>query len=421
VPRGIALNLLASGLTILAAAALLGTATVVGDASVASPAIPAEEQSEAAIRDFYDAIDVALRTGDTTRLGKHVASDLVIHGQPPGISPDLIGLERHLATIRTTLPEWRLQVKPVFVTGDRAVAQIEETSQNPGDFLGLRFAPLAIWGQFDVFRIENDRIVELWRSPSSSIMTAPLKQISLGVPQSSSGRLSLERLSGPAGKDWKLGPFSAPRVIYVTAGTLAITIDLVSAPALYFGNQSLPAVPDEVAPGTKVTLKPGDAVSLPSDSLYTLHHNAAEHGVSAFAVAFDSFSYNGPLVPQGSPGDEHDTQPDAAFETVFESLPGDPAAELAPDAMIAIGRVTIPPGESITFHEAGGPTLLAIESGALVLQVEHHETSLEHLDKGSATSVMSGAPFSLHNLSNARATAMVLTILPSNGSPAPLP
>src|SRR5688500_12407806 len=159
--------------------------------------IPTEEQSEAVIRDFYDAIDVALRTGDTTRLGKHVAPDLVIHGQPPGISPDLIGLERYLSTIRTTLPEWRLQVKQVFVTGDGAVAHIEEISQNPGDFLGLRFAPPAFWGQFDVFRIENNRIVELWRTPSSSIVTAPLKQVSLGVSQSISGRFSLERLSGP--------------------------------------------------------------------------------------------------------------------------------------------------------------------------------------------------------------------------------
>ena len=76
--------------------------------------ISTEEPSEAVIRDFYGAIDVALRTGDTTRLGKHVAPDLVIHSQPPGISPDLIGLERYLSTIRTTLPRflaavaWRL-------------------------------------------------------------------------------------------------------------------------------------------------------------------------------------------------------------------------------------------------------------------------------------------------------------------------
>jgi predicted SnoaL-like aldol condensation-catalyzing enzyme len=419
VPRGVALNLVASALTILAAVALLGTATVVGDASVADSAIPAEEQSEAVIHAFYDAIDAALRTGDTTRLGKHVAPDLVIYGQPPGISSDLSGLERHLTTIRSTHPEWRLRVEEIFVTGNRAVAHVAETNKNPGDFLGWRFAPSAMWGQFDVFRIENDRIVELWRTSSSSVTTAPLVQIPFGIPPSNSRAFSLERLAGPAGEDWELGPLSTPRVIYVTAGTLTITIDPISSPALFFDNQSLPALPDEVAPGTSVTLNSGDAVSLPSDSIYRLRHDDTEQDVAAFAVAFQSLSYNGPLVPQDSPSDEPDTEPGARFETILASPPDDPAAQLPADASIAFGRVTMPAGESIVVREAAGPTLLAIESGGLVLQAEHDTTSLERLETGSATLVTSGPPFSLHNLGSAPAAAMVVTILPSYSPPIP--
>jgi mannose-6-phosphate isomerase-like protein (cupin superfamily) len=190
---------------------------------------------------------------------------------------------------------------------------------------------------------------------------------------------------------------------------------------LYFGNESLPAVPDEMSPGTRVTLTPGDAVSIPSESLYTLHHDAADQDVSAFAVAFESLSYNGPHVPQDSPTDQHDSELSAEFKTILASSPGNPAAQFPPDAMIAFGRITVPPGESIVFQEASDPTLLAIESGTLVLQVEHAATSLEHLHKGTATFVMSGAPFSLHNIGNAPAAAMVVTIVPSNWSPAPPP
>src|SRR5262245_19423384 len=75
--RGLTLNLLASGLTILATIAFLG-ATAVGNGAPVD--VPAESGTRPVVRAFYDAINTGLRSGDPTALEAVVAPNFVMHG-----------------------------------------------------------------------------------------------------------------------------------------------------------------------------------------------------------------------------------------------------------------------------------------------------------------------------------------------------
>src|SRR5215207_7196750 len=68
-PRGVALNLLASALTILSAIALVGTASVVGGGSGVTLGL---RQTDELVRDFYRAVNEAIRTGDILALDRVV-------------------------------------------------------------------------------------------------------------------------------------------------------------------------------------------------------------------------------------------------------------------------------------------------------------------------------------------------------------
>jgi predicted ester cyclase len=136
-PRGVALNLLASALTFLAILALLGSASVVGDAAVLAPVTG---QHDEVIRDFYDAVNDALRSGNMATLDRVVGQTLVFSAPTSQITSNREGFERYLTSIHTNFRDFQLQVQDIVSDGDRAVAHVVGGSHEPGSFLGLTFA-----------------------------------------------------------------------------------------------------------------------------------------------------------------------------------------------------------------------------------------------------------------------------------------
>jgi predicted ester cyclase len=137
-PDGVALNLLASALSILTAIALLGAATVFADTSAT---VVAPERHEHVIHDFYRAVNEVLRSSDATALDRIVAPDLVFHPPSARIAPNRAGLERYLTGIHDTFPAFQIRVEDVVSDGDRAVARVAGGSETPGGFLGLCSCP----------------------------------------------------------------------------------------------------------------------------------------------------------------------------------------------------------------------------------------------------------------------------------------
>jgi predicted ester cyclase/mannose-6-phosphate isomerase-like protein (cupin superfamily) len=414
VPRGVALNLLASALTILTAIALLGTASAVGDASFLAPVA---RQDNEIILDFYNAVNEVLRSGDFAALDRVVAPDAVSNTPSPRIAPNRAGLEQYLADLHENFPDFQLQVEDIVGDGDRAVARVVGGSTEPSGFLGLSFAALPrVWGQFDVFHVENSRIIEVEISPLAPVVFEPAMRIHLGIkvdPQV----LSLEWLSAPSAHSGKWGPFFGSRVLYVDEGAISVEIDATSPPPLVYAERGGRAQPAGTTPGTTVTVTAGNAVFFPPGSRYTFRHDATEGEVVAFAVALPHSSYNGPLQPQTPSSNGGNAQETAGLRAVRTALVADPLPELFADATVSFGHALMAPGADITFSETEGYAFVAIESGTLVLQVEHDAPLLERVDLGAATMVMPGAPFSLHNLGNAPARVMVATVVSSNPLP----
>jgi hypothetical protein len=417
VPHGIALNLLASALTILAAIALLGSAAMVGDASVATPV---RGTSDGVVRDFYDAVNDILRTGDTAAFDQVIAADLVFHSPSPGITPNRMGLERHLAAIRADVPGFQLHVQDIIEDSRQAAARVVGTSIEPGGFLGLRFATTPIvWGELDVFRIEHNRVVEMRFGAPAPVLLESARQVRVDSLTSTQS-LSLERLTVPAGKTWELGPLFDRRVLYMDAGVMTIAIAPSSSPVLVFTNRGAGAEPDEVEPGTVVALSAGDVAYFPSDARYTFRRSGDDPDVVAFAIVLPRFSYNGPLQPHTRPGNEDGTAEKDGLRVVHTSLLEDVLPDALEAVTISFGRAVLPPGASVSFREADGPAreadgpaLIAIESGSLILQADHTTATIQRVNAGNAARVMPDAPVTISNLGDIPAAFIAVTILPN--------
>ncbi len=411
VPGGVALNLLASALTILAAIALLGAATVFRDASATAPG---SGRHERVIQDFYIAVNEALRSGDSAALDHIVAPDLVFHPPSSRIAPSRAGLDRYLTSIHDNFPAFQLEVKDIVSGGDQAVARVVGGSEKPGRFLGLTVAaPPTIWAQFDSFRIANHQIVEIRSDGPEPVLFDPTTEVRL-VFKTDPQALSFERLSASAGERREWGPFFSSRVLYVNEG--AITVDLIPTelPAVLYAKRDGQVQPTEVAPGTQVIVSAGDVMSFPLGSRYTFRHDTTDPSLTAFAVALPRFTYNGPLQPQEPPATEEDIQEQTDLGVVQTALGEEQVLDPVAGVTVAFGRALLPSGAYIAFHKADGYLFVVVETGALVLTNKHDVMALDRLDTDDPALVKPGEPFALHNLGDDVATAFMVTVLPRN-------
>jgi predicted ester cyclase len=416
VPRGVALNLLASALTILAAIALLGATAVFGDASAT---VPVSGRHERVIHDFYSAVNEVLWSGDSAALDRIVAPDLVFHPPSSRIASNRAGLDRYLTSIHDNFPAFQLQAEDIVSDGDRAVARVVEGSEKPGHFLGLILAaPPSTWGQFDSFRIGDHQIVEIWSDGPEPVLFEPATEVRLDL-QTNPQALSFERLSASTGQDREWGPFFGARVLYVDEGAITVDLSPTEPSPLLQARRTGQVQPTEVAPGMQIIVTAGDAMSFPLGSRYTFRHDTTDPGVAAFAVALPRFTYNGPLQPHEPPATEEDIQEQAGSGEVHTALGEEQVLDPLAGVTVAFGRALLPSGANIAFHEADGYLFVVVETGALVLTNEHDVMSLDRLDTAGPALVKPGEPFALHNLGDDVATAFMVTVLPRNTLAAP--
>ena len=424
VSRGVALNLLASALTILAAIALLGSATLVDSAPLAAPQ---EAKTTAVVRAFYDAVNEVLRNGDTAPLAK-IAPDLTVQGVPPGVSPDRNGLERYLLAIHVASPGVQLAIDDLTVADTRAIARVTPMTGSAMRFLGM---PLAAqppwWGSFDAIQTAEGRVTELWSGLEGTLLLEPLRQVHL-EPSSEPRQISMERLHGAAGKAWRLGTAWQPQILYVTAGSLTISADpaldpSLASPAAAPAADTTPGV-QQMSPGTTVTVLAGEALLLPPAIRYTVLPSAAPADVEALLVAFHSHGFVG--QPDLSP--DHPAYAAMAMDAVQveRRLLTVARTELRQENLsVSFGRLTLPPGASLALARAQGPLLLRVEAGTLGIDAlkgkesnpKDSETIALRLASGKATIVPQGALTTLYAAGDEPVTAFAITILPSHTVP----
>jgi quercetin dioxygenase-like cupin family protein len=174
---------------------------------------------------------------------------------------------------------------------------------------------------------------------------------------------------------------SGPELIYVEAGTLTVRLpgdadeaeemgDLVTRNATAASTSAqTPATPEDGQ--FEFTLNPGDSLRVPSDTPHDIRNRGEAMAVFLAAAitpqparaATPSWPPDGSVGP--IPGGIELQPLDVGYATGTVSLSG--------SARITLSRLTIPPGNELPRHQAGGPELVTVEAGKLAIAVEGGE------------------------------------------------
>lgn len=428
VPRAVALNLLASALTILATIVLLGAGMVVVEAPMTAPA---GSETGAVARAFYEAVNEVLRTGDTVAIDRVATADILLHSTSLDAHANLDELKHDLEAMHAVAPGTQLAIDELIIAGDHAFVHLALQSGAAGTFLGVAFdATAPFWSRVDTIRSADGRVAEVWGGMEPAPRLASLGSVRLDALPTSPQPMAFERFESAAGDEWTSESTHLSRVVYVDAGELTVAVDS-HAPAgtVTIGGRG-GSRERVIEPGTRAAVGAGDMLRLGSGSRYALHHNAEKAGLQAYAVSFPRERYVGPLTPDRaqSPEAEHPDRPSPPERRV---LVDSPSTELPRDPLVAdFGRIELPPGTRLLLAEPAGPVLLQVEAGSLEVETfqgtgnaeeracDGAWTEAKRLAAGNATLVPMGVSAALIAGSGEPLVAFAVAIMPDHTRPA---
>jgi hypothetical protein len=203
-------------------------------------------------------------------------------------------------------------------------------------------------------------------------------------------------------------------VLYVDEGTITVDLSPTELPPVLSTKRNAQVHRTPVAASAHVVVTAGEVMSFPVGSQYTFRHEATDSGVTAFTIALPGFHYIGPHQPQEPTATDGDGSIEESPDLggVQTALGGEQALDPLSGVTVAFGRVHLPSGANIAFHEADGSLFVVVEAGTRVLTHGHDGLSLDRLDTDGLGLVEPGEPFALHNLGDDAATVFVVTVLP---------
>lgn len=347
---------LTSALALATAVALIGMAGALSTApavSVPSSSRLANEATNIAlVREFYAAVNEALRTGDVTPPDRLVSAD---RGVPPllGDGRDRATVARRLVSIRTIYTGARVVVDDLLAQGDVVMARVRLERAARGAFLEIPVpVELAGWGPLEVFRIAAGRIVERWASREPPALLEPLLDTPLTIVAPTPAELSLVQLEVAPGASLPLDAKPSPRLLYLRRGRLAVEIDgpasLIRAP--WRDATTEPAVVTK----RSVRLEEGDLLVIPADTVAAVS-NAGETQALMLNLA---------VVPVQPPSPLGDSPQQIGLERVTMRHLGSVRLP-APVSTLAVGRATLAPGVAVPVAAEAGLRVLTAQTGTL--------------------------------------------------------
>lgn len=101
--------------------------------------------------------------GDEAALTATIASDIVDHSRPPGISPGIQGVKEQFDGFHAAFSGFRATVQDMIAEGDKVVTRKVFHGTHTGDFQGIaptgRDVEISV---IDIVRLENGKVVEHW-------------------------------------------------------------------------------------------------------------------------------------------------------------------------------------------------------------------------------------------------------------------
>ncbi len=383
-PRSIS-RLYAAGKTRQRTILLLGTVLFVllGGTALLFAAVaeaPATAQSdpgaenEAITRQFYAAVNDAVRTGDLSLLDHVAPSD---RDDIPGVTGSGCDLRCRISALHRLDPDVRLRVDDVFVDEDRVVARLSILGNDRPAYLGLPLrGALAPWSQVDFLRVADGQVAEVQTVGDLPTLVEPLARTALETAPPAPYRLGLVRLTlEPSAALTELSA-GGPVVLLVESGILVVHVDQASR--VQGAGQAGDPGHDEISAAGDIVLSPGERIAIGANTGYALRNTGNEAAVflSAAALAGDGGPTNRWL--RARPLDEilfDPGEPELVAQTssstpwplgVQSELLVDGVIKTRPaeSATLELTRLTLSPNAALPVHEIPEAELLVVETGS---------------------------------------------------------
>jgi hypothetical protein len=352
--------------TLLGVASLLftGLAMSIPDGGVeANDPLPAEQ----AVRRFYDAVNLQIRTGDPSELRDVLHPDFVDQHPLPGFAPGGEGLIEHVAALHTAAPDMEIAIESIVASGEDVFAAVSAQDSSTPDGPERTFEITSpIWSTMERFRVEDGRIIE--RSTANQNLIVIQERFDL--PLQLDADLQDEYLATHWGFDVlaskRFQTSGGPAALHVLSGELAISVisdasaSGMQVPVMYepASEDSNPVPADEV-----VRLPQGSTVTLPKGVAFEV--TTPDEPASALVVSREGISPLGPgsdAGPSESVGAEARHLGALLFDLEFER-----------SLTLRFHRIVLMPGALVTTTGApdASAALMWLETGRLLTEHSH--------------------------------------------------
>lgn len=114
----------------------------------------------ASVRHFYELVN----SGDIDGFIDLFADDFVEHEAMPGMPPGREGTRQLFSMMRAAFPDMKWDAQDILVDGDKAVARVQFTGTNNGEFMGMPATGKSVSVQtIDIVRFGEDGLArEHW-------------------------------------------------------------------------------------------------------------------------------------------------------------------------------------------------------------------------------------------------------------------
>jgi predicted ester cyclase len=129
------------------------------------------EHTKPLVRRFYTEV---VGGGDYSNLDSFVAADYVDHNAAEaGRGPEVV--RTHLEAIRTTLPDFTIQIEDIFAEGDHVITRVTGRGTHLGEWMGIEPTGREVRLKgINIDRVERGRIVEHWGEADTIGMLAQM-------------------------------------------------------------------------------------------------------------------------------------------------------------------------------------------------------------------------------------------------------
>ena len=407
-----------------------------------------EAVNEVIARQFYAAINDAVRTGDLSRLDPVVPAGI---GDAASVAGSGCDLRCRVSTLHQLDPGLRLQVDDVLVDGDRVAARLSIQGNDRPVILGLPLrGNLTPWGSVDFLRVRDGQVVEAQTAGDLPTLIEPLGRTALEAVPPVPYRLGLVRLTLDPSRAITDLSAGGPMYLLVESGTLVVWADQpfqVQEPR-HAGDPGR----DQVRTAGPIELSSGQRIALGANTGYALRSTGNEAAVVLSAAAltgdagptnrwvrarsFDEILFNPgepELVAQTSAPSSW--PPGVRSELIAYGIIKTRPADLA---TLELTRVTLAPNAALPFHDTSAAELLAVDTGTAVVdlvtgdgavrpkmeaslaRISSHGGSSAHrpvISPGGSAVLQPGASAGVRNVDDDSLVLLVLTL--EQGSDAP--